>query len=46
MESSTEIIVFLGNFKGHVVKCAENFESVHGGNGRKKCRRKKIARVL
>ena len=31
--SSSEIIVFLGDFNGHVGKCAEGFEGVHGGNG-------------
>ena len=34
--SSSEIIVSLGNFNGHVGKCAEGFESVHGGNGVRK----------
>ena len=28
-----EIIVSLGDFSGHVGKCAEGFEGVHGGNG-------------
>ena len=28
--SSSEIIVCLGYFKGHVGKCAEYFEGVHG----------------
>ena len=32
-ESSVEIIVCLGNFNGHVGKCAEGFEGVGGGNG-------------
>ena len=31
--SSSEIIVSLGDFNGHVGKCAEGFEGVHGGNG-------------
>ena len=31
--SSSEIIVSLGNFNGHVGKCAEDFESVHRENG-------------
>ena len=30
--SSSEIIVTLGDFNGHVGKCAEGFEGVHGGN--------------
>ena len=30
---SSEIIVFLGDFNGHVGKCAEGFEGVHGVNG-------------
>ena len=29
-ESSSEIIVFLGDFNGHAEKCAEGFEGVHG----------------
>ena len=29
--SSSEIIVSLGDFNGHVGKCAESFEGVHGG---------------
>ena len=29
--SSSEIIVSLEDFNGHVGKCAEGFESVHGG---------------
>ena len=33
MESSSEIIVSLGDFNGHEGKCAEGFERVHGGNG-------------
>ena len=33
LRSSSEIIVSLGNFNGHVAKCAEGFEGVHGGNG-------------
>ena len=28
--SSSEIIVSLGDFNGHVGKCAEGFEGVHG----------------
>ena len=31
--SSSEIIVYLGDFNGHVGKYAEGFEGVHGGNG-------------
>ena len=31
--SCSEIIVSLGDFNGHVGKCAEGFEGVHGGNG-------------
>ena len=31
--SSGEIIVSLGDFNGHVGKCAEGFEGVHGRNG-------------
>ena len=31
--SSSEIIVSLRDFNGHVGKCAEGFEGVHGGNG-------------
>ena len=31
--SSSEIIVSLGDFNGHVGKCAEGFEGVHEGNG-------------
>ena len=31
LESSSEIIVFLGDFNGHVTKCAEGFKGVHGG---------------
>ena len=31
--SSGEIIVSLGDFNGHVGKCAEGFEGVHGENG-------------
>ena len=47
LESSSEIIVSLGDFNGHVGKCSEGFKGVHGGNGvEKKCRRKKIAAVL
>ena len=30
--SSSEIIVSLGDFNGHVGKCAEGFEGVHGRN--------------
>ena len=33
MGSSSEIIVSLGDFNGHVGKYAEVFEGVHGGNG-------------
>ena len=32
MGSSSEIIVSLGDFNGHVGKYAEGFEGVHGGN--------------
>ena len=31
LESSSEIIVSLRDFNGHVGKCAEGFEGVHGG---------------
>ena len=31
--SSSEIIASLGDFNGHVGKCAEGFEGVHQGNG-------------
>ena len=31
--SSSEIIVSLGDFNGHLGKCAEGFEGVHGENG-------------
>ena len=31
LESSSEIIVSLWHFNGHVGKCAEAFEGVHGG---------------
>ena len=31
MRSSSEIIVSLGDFNGHVGKCAEGFERIHGG---------------
>ena len=31
--SSSEIIVFFGDFNEHVGKCAESFEGVHGGDG-------------
>ena len=45
--SSSEIIVSLEDFNGHVGKCAEGFKGVHGGwCWEKKCRRKKIAGVL
>ena len=37
--SSSEIIVSLGDFNGHVGKYAEGFEGVHGGK-EKKCRRR------
>ena len=33
MGSSSEIIVSVGDFNGHVGKYAEGFEGVHGGNG-------------
>ena len=32
-KSSSEIIVSLGYFSGHMGKCAEGFEGVYGGNG-------------
>ena len=39
--------VSLGDFNGHVWKCAEGFEGVHGEwHWEMKCRRKKIAEVL
>ena len=31
LRSSSEIIVFLGDFNGHVGKCADGFEGVQGG---------------
>ena len=31
--SASKIIIFLGDFNGHVGKCAEGFKGVHGGNG-------------
>ena len=31
--SSSEIIASLGDFNGHVGKCAEGFKGVHSGNG-------------
>ena len=31
--SPSEIIFSLGDFNGHVGKCAKEFEGVHGGNG-------------
>ena len=31
--NSSEIIASLGDFNGHVEKCAEGFEGVHVGNG-------------
>ena len=41
-ESSSGIIVTLGNFNEHVGKYVEGFEAVHGGMALgKKCRRKK-----
>ena len=44
--SSSKIIVSLGNFNGHVGKCAEGLEGVHGEwYWEKKCRRE-IAGVL
>ena len=33
LESSCEIIVSLGDFNGHLGKCAEGFEGVRGENG-------------
>ena len=33
MKSSSEIIVSLGDFNGHMGKCAEGFEDVQGWNG-------------
>ena len=33
MGSSSEIIVSLGDFNGHMGKCFEGFKGVHGGNG-------------
>ena len=33
MGSSSKIIASLGHFNGHVGKCAEGFEGVHGENG-------------
>ena len=31
MGSCSEIVLSLGHFNGHVGKCAEGFEGVHGG---------------
>ena len=33
MGSSSEIIASLGDFNGHVGKCAEGFEGAHAGDG-------------
>ena len=33
MANANEIVLGLGDFKGHVGKCAEGFESIHGGYG-------------
>ena len=44
--SSSEVIISLGDFNGHVRKCAEGFEGVHRGNGIGKKMHKKIAGVL
>ena len=44
--SSSEIIVSLGDFDGHVGKCAEGFQGVHGGMVLGKEMQKKIAGVL
>ena len=34
--SSSEIIISLGDFNGHVRKCAEGFEGAHGRDGIRK----------
>ena len=47
LESFSTIIVYFGDFNGHVGKCAEGFKVVRGKMVlEKKCRRKKIAGVL
>ena len=42
--SSSEIIVFFLDFNGHVGKCAESFEGVHGRNGigKRKAERRRV----
>ena len=47
LESSCNVIIYLGDFNVHVGKCAMGFESVHGVNGIGKATAKKeIAGVL
>ena len=33
MANENELVLGLGDFNGHVGKCAEGFESIHGGYG-------------
>ena len=33
MENANELVLGLGDFNGHVGKCAEGFEGIHGGYG-------------
>ena len=33
MANANEMVLGLGNFNGHVGKCAEGFEGIHGGCG-------------
>ena len=33
LRRSSEIILYLGDFKEHVGKCADSFKGVHVGNG-------------
>ena len=33
MAKANELVLGLGNFNGHVGKCAEGFEGIHGGYG-------------
>ena len=34
--NANELVLGLGNFNGHVGKCAEGFEGIHGGYGIRK----------
>ena len=36
MANANEVVLGLGNFNGHVGKCAEGFEGIHGGYGIRK----------